>query len=129
MKTNMTYAIIMIGVVIIGYFLLKSSGLGAAGGNFQTISAAEAKTLLKGKKALPLDVRTPNEMAQGKIKGAKGLNVSSPSFIKGLDKLDKTKSYLVYCRSGARSTRACRIMSSKGFENLYNLQGGFNGWN
>ena len=45
-----------------------------------------------------------------------------------LEKLDKSKKYYVYCRSGKRSSQACDIMNSIGFENTYNLEGGFMNW-
>ena len=45
-----------------------------------------------------------------------------------LEALDKSKNYYVYCRSGARSAKACEIMNSIGFENAYNLLGGFLEW-
>ncbi len=123
----MVYAAIMVGLIIVGFFLLKKLSL-APSGNFKNITAAEAKKLLKDKNVIPLDVRTPNEITQGKIPKAKILNVASSGFVKGLQNLDKSKTYVVYCRSGNRSARACQIMGKNGFENLYNLQGGYNKW-
>jgi rhodanese-related sulfurtransferase len=38
------------------------------------------------------------------------------------------KNYYIYCRSGARSSRACKIMGKAGFKNLYNLKGGILSW-
>ncbi|MEX0273681.1 MAG: rhodanese-like domain-containing protein, partial [Flavobacteriaceae bacterium] len=45
-----------------------------------------------------------------------------------LQKLDTSKNYYVYCRSGNRSAQACAIMGSLGFGNVYNLEGGFMEW-
>ena len=45
-----------------------------------------------------------------------------------VEKLDKSKNYYIYCRSGNRSGQACQIMDKLGFENTYNLMGGFNEW-
>ena len=45
-----------------------------------------------------------------------------------LEKLDKTKNYYVYCRSGNRSGQACAIMKNLGFDKAFNLQGGFMNW-
>ena len=50
------------------------------------------------------------------------------SFIKGLEKLDKEKSFFVYCRSGNRSAKACMIMDQMGFSKTYNLLGGMIEW-
>lgn len=80
------------------------------------------------KDAIILDVRTPGEVAQGAIKGAVNIDVSAPDFKEQIAKLDKEKTYLVYCRSGARSARACGIMCEGGFGKLVNLQGGYMAW-
>jgi rhodanese-related sulfurtransferase len=46
----------------------------------------------------------------------------------GLQDLDKSKNYYVYCHSGARSVQACQIMETFGFNNLSNLLGGISEW-
>lgn len=76
-----------------------------------------------------LDVRTPEETAQGKIQGAIELDFRSPDFAAEVAKLDPEKTYLVYCRSGNRSGKACHLMAEKGFKNLFNLSGGYLAWN
>jgi rhodanese-related sulfurtransferase len=43
--------------------------------------------------------------------------------------MDKTKNYYVYCKAGGRSAQACIIMNQMGFENTFNLEGGFMNWN
>ena len=74
-----------------------------------------------------IDVRTPAEMANGKLDGAKEANVTSASFRQAIANLDKSKPYIVYCRSGMRSARACKIMEKEGFTNLTNVAGGYMG--
>jgi rhodanese-related sulfurtransferase len=49
-------------------------------------------------------------------------------FIDSLELLDKSKNYYVYCKAGGRSLQACQIMSQLGFENTYNLIGGYSNW-
>ena len=81
------------------------------------------------KDALILDVRTPQECAQGIQPNAEVLNfMDYDSFIKGLETLDKEKSFFVYCRSGNRSAKACVIMDEMGFSKTYNLLGGMIEW-
>ena len=86
----------------------------------------------KEKMALPdvviVDVRTPEEVAQGKIKGAININVNGSDFAQKITELDKEKTYLVYCRSGMRSARACNILCNKGFTKVVNLEGGYLAW-
>ncbi|MDO6492752.1 MAG: rhodanese-like domain-containing protein [Cellulophaga sp.] len=79
--------------------------------------------------AFILDVRTEDEIAEGIIPNAVNIDIyKGQGFIDELEKLDKTKTYYVYCRSGNRSGQACAIMNSIGFENAYNLEGGFMNW-
>jgi len=49
-------------------------------------------------------------------------------FLEEVSKLDKSKNYYIYCRSGNRSGQACDIMEQLGFETTYNLEGGFMQW-
>ena len=123
----MTNYLIIVGVIILAYFLIKSFGSGGSK-HFENLNATDAKKLLKGKDVVLLDVSMPSEIKQGKIKGAKELNISSANFTSGLKNLDHSKTYIVYCRSGNRSRKACNVMGANGFEKLYNLQGGYMNW-
>ena len=81
------------------------------------------------KNAFLLDVRTPDEFEAGHIPDATLLNINDPqSFIEGIKTLDLTKNYYVYCRSGARSAKACQVMNQIGIEVTKNLLGGFMEW-
>lgn len=100
----------------------------APGAPFTNLGNAEFKALMGGSDVVLLDVRTPAETAQGKIDGAMEINISSPDFASKIAELDKDKTYLVYCRSGARSARACNMMADAGFSKLYNLSTGFMNW-
>lgn len=76
-----------------------------------------------------LDVRTPIEVAEGFIKGATHfIDVNGFDFTDKIEELDKSKTYLVYCRSGVRSVRACLFMHEAGFTSLFNLEGGISSW-
>ena len=75
-----------------------------------------------------LDVRTPQEYAQGHIAGAMNLNYRAKDFGEQVGKLDKSKTYLVYCAVGGRSTSACEKMAKLEFAHLYNLDGGISRW-
>ncbi|GAB2767182.1 rhodanese-like domain-containing protein [Salinimicrobium soli] len=79
--------------------------------------------------AVILDVRTQQEVEEGYIPNAKNIDIyKAHEFLEELDKLDKSKNYYVYCRSGARSAQACKVMDQKGFHETYNLLGGFSQW-
>ena len=98
---------------------------------YQNVDNAKFKMLMKQPNTLVFDVRTPKEIAEGYISGAKefaDINYTE-EFEKALQRLDKSKNYLVYCRSGARSSKACKLMEEKGFKGtLYNLAMGITGW-
>lgn len=79
--------------------------------------------------AVILDVRTREEVEEGKIPKALHIDIyRGQGFIFDVDTLDKTKNYYVYCKAGGRSAQACAIMNQLGFENTYNLMGGFSQW-
>lgn len=79
--------------------------------------------------AVILDVRTEEEVSEGYIPEAINLDIfKGQEFIDAIKELDADKNYYVYCKSGNRSGQACSIMDQLGFENAYNLMGGFNDW-
>ncbi len=79
--------------------------------------------------AVILDVRTEEELADGHIPGAINIDIyKGQGFLDELEKLDKSKNYYVYCRSGSRSAQACALMGQLNFEGAYNLKGGFIEW-
>lgn len=96
--------------------------------NKNTITTKELKTLLAKEKIQLVDVRTPKEIKQGAIEDAQFVNYFDANFTeKIVSKLDKEKPVYLYCRSGTRSGKACKILKEKGFD-VYNVLGGFNQW-
>jgi phage shock protein E len=75
-----------------------------------------------------LDVRTPDEFAAGHIGGAINIDYESADFGQNIDKLDKNAYYIVYCRTGARSSAASAIMLKDGFIHIVNMTGGITEW-
>lgn len=78
--------------------------------------------------AIVLDVRTPEEFAGGYIANAVNINYNGNDFQDEIAKLDKNRTYFVYCLSGKRSASAASYMRSKGFRNVINLDGGILAW-
>ena len=88
-----------------------------------------AQALTEQQQAVVLDVRTQEEFESGYIPKAINIDIQmGPSFIDEINSLDKTKSYYVYCRSGARSSQAVQLMLELGFNNTFNLLGGILDW-
>lgn len=73
-----------------------------------------------------VDVRTEAEFATGAIAGAKFLPLHMLPLAG--DQIPADKPVVFYCRSGARSAQACAFMTTKGYDNVYNLQGGVMAW-
>ena len=75
-----------------------------------------------------LDVRTSKEYAEGHLAGAQQLDYLNPeAFDAGISKLDKSRTYYIYCRSGKRSHGACLKMKKQGFK-VYDMEGGILNW-
>ena len=78
--------------------------------------------------AFLIDVRTPEEYAEGHIEGAVLMNVmDEQAFLAGIDTLDSSHTYYIYCRSGRRSQKASGFMGERGLK-VVDLQGGYNAW-
>lgn len=91
-----------------------------------------AYSLIEENKANPdfviLDVRTPEEYADGHIAESILLDFYADGFEAELDKLDKSKTYLVYCRSGNRSGKSVKMMKDLNFMEVYDVDGGIVRW-
>jgi rhodanese-related sulfurtransferase len=92
------------------------------------VSKAEFTELMKKSGAQLIDVRTSREFSNGFIEGAKNIDYNGDSFEKQMKKLDKTKPVLVYCAAGGRSENAAELLQEWGFNEVYDLEGGYNGW-
>ncbi len=75
-----------------------------------------------------LDLRTPEEIADGYIEGADNIDFYDEDFREQLDELDKGRKYVIYCRSGGRSGKTREMMRELGFTEVYNTLGGINEW-
>lgn len=75
-----------------------------------------------------LDVRTLEEFEGGHIGGAVNINFESPLFKSEVERLDRTKAYLVYCRTGRRSAAAAKTMVGLGFTDIYRISGDIVKW-
>lgn len=97
---------------------------------FPSITVQKAQSMIdKNKHLMILDVRTAGEFHAGHIKDAHLLDVTQDSvFLEGLKSFDKSKTYLVYCRSGQRSRKACNLMQENGIQDVYNLDEGYLAW-
>ena len=96
--------------------------------NIVSVSTSDFATKIKADSVQLVDVRTPQEYAEGHIDGALNINVQSNDFQQIVDKeLSKDSTILVYCRSGRRSLDAAKILKKIGYK-VVNLKGGIIEW-
>lgn len=75
-----------------------------------------------------IDVRTPQEFNEGHIAGAVNMDFYGDNFESEINSIDKSKTVLVYCKSGNRSGKAASIMAKQNFKNVFDLSGGITNW-
>lgn len=75
-----------------------------------------------------IDVRTPEEVAQGAIENAVNYNFRDSDFGEQIKQLDPQKTTFVYCKSGGRSGKTTKLLKQAGFKEVYDLQGGYTAW-
>ena len=97
-------------------------------GKLDSVEKAEFAVVLGDSSVVLLDVRTPQEFAQGHIVGAINIDVKDSLFITNVQRQIAPGSRVaVYCRSGRRSMSAAQQMVEKGYD-VVNLEGGFLAW-
>lgn len=97
---------------------------------YSEVHAADTPALLRERpELLVIDVRTPREFAGGHLEGALNLDMSAPDFEARLRELDPAAAYLVYCRSGNRSSHALPAFRELGFTDVTHMTDGLLGWN
>ncbi|GAA4464972.1 hypothetical protein GCM10023093_16390 [Nemorincola caseinilytica] len=75
-----------------------------------------------------LDVRTPEEYAEGHLVNSRNLDHTGGVLEQNAHTLDKNRPVLVYCRSGKRSAAAATYLQQQGFKEVYNMKGGIQQW-
>ena len=98
----------------------------------EDITPQEAFTLIQNNRNnsdfVILDVRTRAEFSAGHIENAANIDFYAETFRDMLNNLDKNKTYLIYCRSGARSGSTLDIMADLDFKDVHNISGGMIAW-
>lgn len=92
------------------------------------VTPSEMENILQLEGVQLVDVRTPEEYKEGYIKNAQNIDFKSPTFDEDINKLDKTKPVILYCKSGKRSAKCSKKLLEAGFEKIYELEGGITEW-
>ena len=94
--------------------------------SYEEVNVRQLNGLLADDNFYLIDVRNQSEWDEGRIQGANHQSLSV--FAEHLDELPKGKTYLVHCRSGARSAIAASLMQANGYKNVMNVKGGYLAW-
>ena len=94
------------------------------------VSTPEFNELMKKHPEMTvLDIRTPGEFNEKHIKGALNIDFSAPEFADKLNRVEKNRPVLLYCRSGNRSGKSLAAFQKLGFKKIYHLNNGIvGGW-
>lgn len=111
---------------------IKHDSIKESSNVIMNLAAQKAKEMIDENNSNPdfiiLDIRTPGEYSDGHIKDARNIDYYEPDFRDQLGRLDRSKKYLIYCRSGNRSGSTLGIMKKLGFKEVYTLSGGIITW-
>ena len=103
-------------VALLAVLFLQSRGGSAAAQS----TSDHLRTLVRDNGALLVDVRSPGEYASGHMNGALNLPVDRVRSFEAVE-ADRDREIVLYCRSGARSSRAASTLRSMGYTNVHDL--------
>jgi phage shock protein E len=113
--------LVLLFLVLLNFQLWAQTG--------KDVDSKTFKELIDVKKGILIDLRTPDEIkSKGKIKGAMEIDFLAKDSEEQIKKLDKKKTYLIYCAGGGRSGDCKELMLKEGFKEVYNLSGGIEDW-
>ena len=116
--------ILLVAIALVSYSCKEEN----AASDIQVVTSEEMQELSQLEDVQLVDVRTPDEYKEGYIADFQNIDYLSPTFEKEIEKLDKSKPVIVYCKSGNRSGKCAAKMKEKGFVKIYELDGGIAKW-
>jgi rhodanese-related sulfurtransferase len=120
----------LVGLVLVMVLLMAACSSAGDTATIELVSPAEAAQVIDDDPAglVVLDIRTPEEFNEVRLPGAVNIDFYAPDFADQLDGLDKDDPYVMYCRSGNRSSEAVETMKDLGFVEVYEVDGGIVNW-
>lgn len=112
-------------IALVALLALTGCSNSNSGAIVDTVSAPVWVSEAQSPEIQIIDVRTAGEFAAGHVANALNIDVEASTFEDEIAKLDKTKTYALYCHSGRRSAIAANVMADSGFKHIINLKGGF----
>ena len=128
-KKYIVFAILVV-VICLGFVLTSQSDPDSK--HITAVSAKEAAELIdkhdEDSEFVILDIRTQGEFKSGHLAKSVLIDFYSQTFAEKLNQLDKEKTYLIYCRSGNRSSKSLEIFKKLKFEKVYHMSSGIRAW-
>ena len=90
------------------------------------INVAQARSMIKEKDVIIVDVRKSKDYQQSHVEGA--LSIEGSTLNNFIDQTNKSNPIICYCYKGISSKRFCGKLTRAGFKNVYNLKGGYDAW-
>jgi rhodanese-related sulfurtransferase len=126
-KKEQLMVIIVLLIVTSGVLVYFSGLIQGPPIEYGDVTAEEGAMLIEKIPSLViLDVRTDLEYSEEHIEGA--VNIPVEELEQRIDELDNSNEFIVYCRTGNRSGTAISIMERYGFDKIFHLSDGINGW-
>ena len=92
------------------------------------VPVEDVLNIVQMEEAQLIDVRTPEEYGEGHIANALNIDYFSDNFVENMEKLDKEKPVVLYCKSGNRSNKSAQKLKESGFSKIYDVDGGITEW-
>ncbi len=96
--------------------------------SISVLSVTDFEKKLTKKNVVLVDVRTPEEVADGHLDSALNINFLSENFAGEIEAMNKKNTYLIYCRTGKKSRSAADLLEKAGFKRVHMLDGGITAW-
>lgn len=118
------------GLALVLVLLVAACSSGSDTATIELVSPSEAAQVIEDDPAglVVLDIRTPEEFNEARLANAINVDYYDADFADQLDGLDKNDPYVMYCRSGNRSSEAVQTMKDLGFVEVYEIDGGIVNW-
>lgn len=118
------------GLVLVLAVLVTACSSGSDTATIELVSPEQAAQVIEDAPSglVVLDIRTPEEFNEARLDGATNIDYYDADFADQLDTLDKNDPYVMYCRSGNRSSDAVKTMKDLGFTEVYEIDGGIVNW-
>ncbi len=120
----------LLGLLVVLATLVAACSSGSDTATIELAAPEEAAQVIEADPSglVVLDIRTPEEFAEARLADAINVDFYDADFADQLDALDKDVPYVMYCRTGNRSSDAVKTMKELGFVEVWEIDGGIVNW-